>query len=229
MRETGDALRAREQVGLGQDEAVRDGRLFDGLLLRVEGCHAVDGVDEGHHAVETEPHEQIRVIHDRVENRRGIGEARGLDDDALEIAHAAVVATPQQIFQRGDQIATDGAAQAARGHEQHVAIGGLDQQMIESDLAELVDDDHRVGEGRIFQKRVEQRALAGAEEAGDHGEREGRRGPPRNGRFAHPGMRLSPDWRVWPQACAGPSWPQVFRQPCPMPSVQAWRRFWQLA
>ena len=45
--------------------------------------------------------------------------------------------------------------------------------MVEADLAELVDDDGGVGERRVVHQAVEQRGLAGAEEAGQHGERDG--------------------------------------------------------
>jgi hypothetical protein len=55
----------------------------------------------------------------------------------------------------------------------------LDQQMVDPDLAELVDDDGRLRERRILQQSVEQRGLAGAEEPGQHGERDRRARPAR--------------------------------------------------
>ena len=47
------------------------------------------------------------------------------------------------------------------------------QEVVEPDLAELVDDHGRAGERCVLQQAVEQRGLAGAEEAGEHGERNG--------------------------------------------------------
>src|ERR1044071_6212242 len=44
--------------------------------------------------------------------------------------------------------------------------------MIEAGLAELVDDHGGIGERRVADQAVEQRGLAGAEEAGQHGERD---------------------------------------------------------
>ena len=85
-------------------------------------------------------------------------------------ADAAVVEIAQQAFERDDQIAAQRAAQAAALQQHHVVVDGLDQQMVEADLAELVDDDGGVGERRILQQAVEQRGLAGAEEAGQHGQ-----------------------------------------------------------
>jgi hypothetical protein len=45
--------------------------------------------------------------------------------------------------------------------------------MIEPDLAELVDDHGGLGQRRVVDQAVEQRGLAGAEKAGQHGERNG--------------------------------------------------------
>ncbi len=64
----------------------------------------------------------------------------------------------------------------------------LDQQVVEADLAELVDDDGGVGERRVGDQAVEQRGLAGAEEAGQHGERE-RLGRARGGASARSSRR----------------------------------------
>src|SRR5436305_4679695 len=50
----------------------------------------------------------------------------------------------------------------------------LDQQMIEADLAELVDDHRRLREHFVLQQAIEQRGLAGAEKAGEHRERDWR-------------------------------------------------------
>ncbi len=61
----------------------------------------------------------------------------------------------------------------------------LDQQVVEADLAELVDDDGGVGERGIVQQAVEQRGLAGAEKAGEHGERDRRNRAARPFRRAH--------------------------------------------
>ena len=47
----------------------------------------------------------------------------------------------QEIEQRVDEFAANGAAQAARGHLDDIVVGLLDEQMIEADFAELVDDD----------------------------------------------------------------------------------------
>ena len=162
------------QVGLGHHEMVGDRCLPQGLAVRVEGVGAVDRIDHGHHALQLEADREIGVIDQRVEDRRRIGEPRGLDHHPAERVDAAVVAAAQEIFERRDQVAAHGAAQAAGAEQDHPLIDRLDQQVVEPDLAELVDDHHRVGERRIAEEAVQQRGLARAEEAREHGERDRR-------------------------------------------------------
>ena len=140
--------------------------------MRIERRAAVDGIEHRDDAVEPIAHHQIRMRHDGVQHRRWIGEAGRLDDDAAEF-YAPIVEVAEKLFQRGDEIAAHRAAEAAAGQQHHVAADVLDQQMIETDLAELVDQHGGVGERRVLQQPVEQRRLAGAEEAGEDAERDG--------------------------------------------------------
>ena len=71
-----------------------------GLLVRVEGRGAVDRVDHRDDAFERVAHRQVRVVEHRVQDRRRVGEAGGLDDDAAERRDAAVVAPAQEVFER---------------------------------------------------------------------------------------------------------------------------------
>ena len=104
------------------------------------------------------------MVEHGVQDRRRVGQPGRLDDDALERLHAAVVAPAQQVLQGRDQVAAHGAAEAARREQDHALVGRLDEEVIETDLAELVDDDDGALEGRVAQQIVEQRRLAGAEE-----------------------------------------------------------------
>ena len=133
---------------------------------------AVHRIDHGDHAVEPVAHDQIGMRHRGLQHRRGIGEAGGLQHHAAE-HHAAVVEIAQQLLQRVDEIAAQRAAQAAALQQHHAVVDRLDQQVVEPDLAELVDDHRGLGERRVAQQTVEQRGLAGAEEAGQHGQRDG--------------------------------------------------------
>ena len=130
--------------------------------MSVERRHAVDRIDQRDDAVELVAQGEIGVVDQHVEDRRGIGEAGGLDHKALERRDAAIVQTAQQILERDDQVVADGAAQAARGEQDHAVLDALDEEVVETDLAELVDQHDRVGEGRVLEQAVEQGGLAGA-------------------------------------------------------------------
>jgi hypothetical protein len=49
--------------------------------------------------------------------------------------------------------------------------------VVERDVAEFVDDDGGLAKRRVLEQAVEQRGLAGAEKAGEDGERQGLRRP----------------------------------------------------
>ena len=65
-----------------------------------------------------------------------------------------------------------GAADASVVHLEHFLVGVDDQLVVDTDLAELVDDDGEFLAVRLGQNAVEQRGLAGAEVAGEHGNRD---------------------------------------------------------
>ena len=71
-------------IDLGEQEPVGHGRLLDGLLVIVERAGAVHAVDRRDHPVEAVARGQQRIGHQRVQDRRRVGEAGGLDHHALE-------------------------------------------------------------------------------------------------------------------------------------------------
>jgi hypothetical protein len=76
----------------------------------------------------------------------GSAEAGGLDHHALERRHLALGALEEQLAHGAHQVAAHRAAQAARVQRHHaLVVGLLDQQVVEPDLAELVDDHRGVG------------------------------------------------------------------------------------
>ena len=107
----------------------------------------------------------VLVDEEGLRDRRGIGEAGRLDDDRVELALAA-----HQAFEDADQVAAHGAADAAVVHLEHFLVGADDEVVVDADLAEFVDDDGVFLAVRFRQDAVEQRGLAGAEIAGEHGD-----------------------------------------------------------
>jgi len=99
-------------------------------------------------------------------HRGRIGEAGGLDDDGVEFSLA-----PHQPVDDADEVAAHGAADAAVVHLEDFLVGAHDQLIVDADLAELVDDDGVFLTVRLGQDAVEKRRLAGAEIAGEHGDR----------------------------------------------------------
>ena len=102
--------------------------------------------------------------------------AGGFQQHAAEGA-ASVVEIAQQNLQRVDQIAAHGAAQAAALQQYHIVADIFHQQVVERDVAKFVDDDGGLAQRLVLEQAVEQRGLAGAEKAGEHGERNGLRRP----------------------------------------------------
>ena len=124
-------------------------------------------VDHRQHRVEAEGEIELHVGVEEPGQRRGIGDPRGLDHDLVEVhlglgqAHLAQEEPVEPVH----QIALGRAADAAVGELQHVLIGAGNQVAVDPDLAELVDDDRDLaGIGRA-EEPVDERGLAGTEEA----------------------------------------------------------------
>src|SRR5262249_18326615 len=88
------------------------------------------------------------------------GEPCALDDQATEARHLPALAPRMQLFDRDRELATDGAAEAARLQQHHGVIDALQQVMVKADLAELVDQDGGVGECGVAQRAWRRVGLA---------------------------------------------------------------------
>src|SRR5258706_16451673 len=106
------------------------------------------------------------------ENGGGIGQTAGLDHHALEQRQGFVTGSPQQFRQCRRQGSLWAAAQAAAVQHHHGINALLHQQMIETDIAGLVDHHCRIAKLRRRQQAVEQRRLASAEESRQQNERD---------------------------------------------------------
>ena len=116
--------------------------------------------------------------------------------------HAAVVEIAQKLLQRSRRGRRAWCSRGSRSQQHdHVIVDTFDQEMIEADLAELVDDDGGVGERRIVHQTIEQRGLAGAEKAGEHRERDRLGGLSRAGRSIFRALSAVPVLRRIAAAC----------------------------
>ena len=140
--------------------------------MPIERAGAVDRIDRGDNAIErVSPHDG-RVRHQGVKNRRGIGEAGRLDHHSGKARDPALGPVGKQLSQGFNQGAPRRAAEAAAVQQHNVLARPLDQQMVEADLAELVDDHRRRRHAGLLQHVVERSRLAAAEEAGQQGYRD---------------------------------------------------------
>ena len=72
-------------------------------------------------------------------------------------------------MQRSDQIAPDGAADAAIVHLEQLFVGVQDEVVVDADLSEFIDDDRVAPAVVLGQDAVQKRRLARAKIARQHG------------------------------------------------------------
>src|SRR5262245_9811800 len=154
-----------DQVGLVEQDDVGERDLVLRLRRVLEALLQPFGVSDRDHRVELGLAADIVVHEEGLCHRRGIREPRGLDDDGVELALPA-----HQSVDDAHQVAAHGAAHAAVVHLEHFFVGADDEVVVDADLAEFVDDDGVLLPVRLRQDAVEQRGLAGAEIAGEHGD-----------------------------------------------------------
>ncbi len=157
-------------IGFGDDEPVGDCGLAARFLVPVERPHAVHGIDGGDEAVECEGAGRVRIGHERVEDRRRLGQPGRLDDNLAKRCDVAAGAAAAQVVQGFQEIAARGAAQAAIADEDRLLARALDQEMVDADGAELVDDDGGFRKRRQLEEPVEEGGLAAAEKPGEDGD-----------------------------------------------------------
>ena len=136
-------------------------------LLRADQLHHAEG-DDG---IEPGLGADIVVHEECLGDRHRVGQSGCLDDDGVKPAGAA-----HQPFDDADQVAAHGAADAAIVHLVDFLVGFHDQVVVDADLAELVDDHGIALAVRFGEDAVEQGGLAGAEKAGEDGDRNGSSG-----------------------------------------------------
>src|ERR1700691_6720412 len=123
-------------------------------------------IDHGHDAVEREFLAHSFIDEKSLCHRSRIGEAGGLEYDAVEF-----IAAGDQISQDADQIAAHGAADAPVVHLEDLFLGIDHQLLIDADVAELILDHGDALAMAFGEDAVEQRRLARAQESGQYGYR----------------------------------------------------------
>ena len=119
----------------------------------------------------TEVGAHLVVGEEGLRDGRGVGHAGRLDEDAVE----AVLAL-HEAAEDADEVAAHGAAEAAVVHFEQFFLAGDDELVVDADFAEFVFDHRELLAVLFGEDAVEQRGLAGAEEAGEDGDGNGGHG-----------------------------------------------------
>ena len=177
-------LLGRDLVGLVEDDRgaeldLLDDETLDVILVDVVGekvLAAVElvphagAVDHGDDVVEVERGVSIvlglvAVGRDGVGDGDGLADARGLDDDVVEVAGVS------DVLELLCEVACERAADAAVGERDEVVslreAAVLDEAGVDVDLADVVDDDGCADSLVVAEDVVQERGLAGAEVTGE--------------------------------------------------------------
>ena len=163
LRSTSASSVGRDEVGLVEEDDVGEADLLLRLGRVGEAERQVLGVGDGDHRVELGLGLDLVVHEEGLGDGRGVGEAGGLDQDAVEAARPL-----HQALDDADQVAAHRAADAAVVHLVDLLVGFDDEVVVDADLAELVDHDGVALAVVLAEDAVEERRLAGAEIAGEH-------------------------------------------------------------
>src|SRR5438552_4858041 len=155
----------RDQIGLIEQDDVGERDLVFRLRRVLESVLEPFGVGDRDHGVELGFAADIVIDEERLRHGRGVGEPRSLEDDGVEFSFPA-----HQPVNDAHEIAAHGAANAAVVHFEDFFVGADDETIVDPHLTELVDDDRVLLSVRLRQDAVEERRLAGAEIAGEHGD-----------------------------------------------------------
>ncbi|CFL89834.1 Uncharacterised protein [Bordetella pertussis] len=156
------------QVRLAEHDQVRQRDLLGRLGLHHQLFAHVLRIDHGDRAVIRVALGQERIVAQREHDRGGPGQAGRLQQHPLERLDAAAHHQHEQVAQRIDQAAAGGAAYASALQQHDTVIDIAYQMVVHAYVAELVDDDHRLGVLGLLHQTIEQRRLAAAQESGQH-------------------------------------------------------------
>ena len=161
------------EIRFRDQDAVRDRRLPDRFPVAFELRPPVDSIHRRDQRIQTVGVLEQRVPHEAGEDGKRVREAGGFDHDTSEARKCSGHALQIQLPHAVHQLALHGTADATGLEQHHVLVQLLHHQMVEPDLAELVDQHRRLLHPGMGEQVVEQCRLAAAEETGDERDRDG--------------------------------------------------------
>ena len=155
-----------DEVRLVEHKDVRERDLLRAFIASAELLLDVGCVDERDDPVKRELRANLVVHEEGLSDRAGIGEPRGLHQHIVKLVSAL-----HEIAEHANQVSAHRAADAAVRHFEDLLVSIDDELMIDADLPVLVLDHGNALAVILAQDPVEQGRLAGAEEAGEDGNR----------------------------------------------------------
>ena len=136
-------FRLTDEIALVEDQLVGDRHLFSGFVVGFQLAADMLQIDQRDDRVQPVGQVQLHIGVQQLGKRRWIGDARGLDQDPIELDAGFECADPAHEcpVEGFDKVVLAGAADAAVGQLQHVIRRAGDEIRIDADVAEFVDDD----------------------------------------------------------------------------------------
>ena len=153
----------RDQVDLVDQDDIRECDLLRRFLTVVELLDEVPGVDERDDPVEPQSLLHLIIDEECLCDRARIGQARRLDEDRVE-----AVPPLHERVEDTDQIAADGATDAAIVHLEDFLFGADDELMIDAHLAKLILDDGDPLAMLFGEDPIQKRGLSRPEKSGEY-------------------------------------------------------------
>jgi len=173
-----DALQARGEyvdrftayrIGLRQQQPVGETGLALCFFMFIQLLHSMLCIDDGNYGIQHVMHRDFVVHEEGLCHGAGIGQARGFDDEVVELQLPRVTLLRERA-EREDEVAPHRAADAPVVHLDDLLIAVLYQDfVVDVFLAEFILDDRNLVSVRLAQAAVEKGGLAGAEKAGQYG------------------------------------------------------------
>jgi hypothetical protein len=153
-------------VGLVEQHDVSEPKLLLRLRRAIELAEQVFCVRNRDDGIELRLAADVFIDKEGLRHRRRIGEPGGFNDDAVH-----PYAPPHEAAENADEIAAHSAADAAVVHLEDFFFGIDDQVVVDTDLAEFIDDDGIALAVGLGEDSVQQRRLPGTEITGDDRDR----------------------------------------------------------
>ncbi len=164
-----DAVFESDEIGLAHEVAfiekddVCKSDLLGGFVIFVDMLQNVLRIHESHHTVDEEFFFHLLVHEERLYDWTWVGKAGGLNEDMVKF-----ILPLHEIAEDANEVAANGAANAAVVHFKKFLVGIDDQLVINTHLAEFILDDGDFESVLLGENTVQQRGFSSSEEAGEN-------------------------------------------------------------